>query len=196
MCKLSPAFVALVVLALSNAASAGVIVTAVADDVGDGLNRYTVNIESTDDRLIGGMDITFTATSLHQQNPLGYATVFQDYNALMGQVGMDPTKDSQFMFVNAGLANLLYAPDNIWESSTTLRGQFVIANGGAYTPFHSRDVAQIVVPRGTAVYYEGYVSYAKTGGQLDAIGGVFNPEPTSLALLGLGGILCLRRCRA
>ncbi|MCC6682746.1 MAG: PEP-CTERM sorting domain-containing protein [Phycisphaeraceae bacterium] len=177
---------AVLALLLSSRAMAGVIVTAVAYDAGEGLDRYIVNFESTDERLIGGMDITFTATSLHQQQPQGMETIFQDFNSLMGLVGMDPSKDTQFLFVGDYGNNLIFHAHINYENDTTLRAMFVIVDGGDYSPFHSREVVQLVVPKGTAVSYDGLVSYAKTGGAVDPISGVIVPESASLLLLGVG----------
>lgn len=177
-------------LMIGSHASA-VIVSSTPTDLGSGLTQYTfaLSTESGDPGLIGGMDLTFTAQNMNQINPVGSSTVFQDNNAFFPLVGESVDEDSQFLFDSS---DLLLAPGVAAESGSLLTAAFALPDGSAELPFAQRDIAQIVVPTGSAVAWSGRVTFANTGGQGQDVSGVI-PEPSSLALLGLGSLLVARR---
>lgn len=177
-------------LMIGSHASA-VIVSSTPTDLGSGLTQYTfaLSTESGDPGLIGGMDLTFTAANMNQVNPFTLPTIFQDNNTAFGGVPETVDEDSQFLFDSS---DLLLAPGVAAESGSLLTAAFALPAGSAELPFAQRDIAQIVVPTGSAVAWSGRVTFANTGGQGQDVSGVI-PEPSSLALLGLGSLLVARR---
>lgn len=177
-------------LMIGSHASA-VIVSSTSTDLGSGLTQYTfaLSTESGDPGLIGGMDLTFTAANMNQVNPFTLPTIFQNNNAVFGSVPETVGEDSQFLFDSG---DLLLAPGVAAESGSLLTAAFALPDGSAELPFAQRDIAQIVVPTGSAVAWSGRVTFANTGGQGQDVSGVI-PEPSSLALLGLGSLLVARR---
>ncbi len=193
--------------ALSCAASASIYITYQINNIGvtaAGYDRWMISAVSTvPGELIGGFDMTFTTASMRQVNPAGNPTIFQDANDFFSFVGEVPENDSQFLFPTSQLT--IPAGTN-GESSTQLWAAFVFPAGSPH-PAQNVTFAQIVVPTGTtSLLYDGQVSIANYGGKYYEVAGdpvilppilpPIPPEPTSLALLGLGGLICLRRCRS
>ncbi|MCC6682747.1 MAG: PEP-CTERM sorting domain-containing protein [Phycisphaeraceae bacterium] len=195
MSRYSLLVAALMVFALSGSASADIQITGVINNAGltvAGYDHWDITATSfIVGELIGGFDITFTTSSMRQVNPAGNPTVFQDANGFFGFVGEAVPNDSQFNFLTSEVT--IPAGTN-GESSTQLWAAFVFPAGSPH-PAQSITFAQLVVPVGTPwIYYDGWVSIANSGGKTYRVTNW--PEPNSLALLGLGGIMCLRRCRA
>ncbi|MCC6682748.1 MAG: PEP-CTERM sorting domain-containing protein [Phycisphaeraceae bacterium] len=187
---------------LTSAASASVYLTYQINNIGvtaAGYDRWMISAVSTvPGELVGGFDITFTALSMRQVNPAGNASIFQDANGFFSFVGEVVENDSQFLFLSSEIT----APAGVaHESSTQLRAAFVFP-AGSPRPGQNVTFAQVVVPTGIIPGFTGQVSIANAGGLIPDFDPVpvilppIPPEPTTLALLGLGGVMCLRRCRA
>ncbi|MCC6683230.1 MAG: PEP-CTERM sorting domain-containing protein [Phycisphaeraceae bacterium] len=197
MSKTTLLLLVVVALMVSSNVLADVTIGFVSDDVGSGLKRFTFTATSTvPNQFIGGFDMTFTASSMSQQNPFGLPTVFQDNNGQMAAAGLDANKDSQFLYDTGGGADILVASGTAVENATTLSAAFVFTASSVYAPAQSTTFAQIVVPGGTenSIDWSGVVSIANTGVIYEVSGQT--PEPATLGLLCLAlGALCRRPTR-
>jgi len=179
-----------------NAATVDVSTSSVPTPGLTGFDTWTVTLTASEGVLIG-FDATFTGEQINQINPFTLATVFSDSNAAITGSGADPAQDTQFLF-NTG--DLTIAPGTSEESGELLTSAFALTGGpDSSLAASSIDLAQIVLPTGGSAQFVGEIVVFDTdaGEQLPAVDVTATiPEPTSLALLSLGGFTLMARRRA
>ncbi|WP_145446759.1 hypothetical protein [Mucisphaera calidilacus] len=151
-----------------------------------GYTTYTLTAAALTDS-IDALEILIESDDLNQEY-LGY-TIFSNNNVFLQQAGINPLRDSQLLFAE-GLLSV-----QADESDTLLTAAFA-----GFTPFTTRDIAQIVIPDDATATYEIQAViddelYIVTGtlGTAAPLTLIPIPEPSSLAVLALTGLALVRR---
>ena len=179
------------VLTFSIAVQAGVTVVATTGTNSAGNDIYTITATS-DDALISslGLNVVGNGNIGQEYTMLNKATHLDDNNDLIVAFGGNPDTDSQGKFNTIADALLIVAgfsdTDSLYDINFT-----------GFVPFASREVMQIVLTQGTAVatigVVAGGVEYSIIPTAQGPNGTALVPEPASLSLLAIGGLLAIRR---
>ncbi len=182
-------------LVLASNANAGSIVAEVSDTVGlPGFSTVILSVQSDDGDSFRGIDATFTG-ALNQVQAAGFDTPFGNFNAF---IPASAHQDSQFLFLGTetGLLSI-----GVAETANSLGGA-ISGLANLDTPLaNPAPFVRLVVPTGSSIGSDIQVEISGDLGQPEpfsyagTLDGLIVPEPTSLALLGLGliGFVARRR---